>query len=259
MICLLTAALFTACQTSSLGRRQLKLMSEDQISQMGVAAFSEISQKTPHSQDRVANASVACVVNAITAVLDERPASTHWEARVFADDSPNAFALPGGKIGVNTGLFQVARNQHQLAAVIGHEIAHVEEGHSNERVSAELATQVAMNTLEATVNSANPMHGQMLGLLGVGVQVGVLLPYGRQHESEADLVGLTYMARAGFDPRESVALWRNMAEAGRGQPPEFLSTHPSHGTRIQDLNRNIPAAMGLYEEAVAKGRRPNCL
>jgi predicted Zn-dependent protease len=255
---LLAVALFVACQTSSLGRRQFKVMPEDQISQMGVAAFVEISQQTPRSQDPATNAIVSCVVGSVTSALDRRYARTRWEVRVFADDAPNAFALPGGKIGVNTGLFRAARNQHQLATVIGHEIAHVNEGHANERVSANWAAKTFMDALAATTNPANPMHGQMLGLLGAGVQVGVLLPYGRQHESEADLLGLAYMARAGFDPRESVALWRNMAAAGRGQAPEFLSTHPSHGTRIQDLGRNIPAAMRLYEEAASRGRRPNC-
>jgi predicted Zn-dependent protease len=107
-------------------------------------------------------------------------------------------------------------------------------------------------------DASNPLHGQMIGLLGAGVQVGVLLPYGRAQEREADLIGLDLMAKAGFDPRESIALWRNMAKAGGGQPPEFLSTHPSHGSRIYELERRIPSAMPLYEDAKARGRAPRC-
>ncbi len=200
-----------------------------------------------------------CVVKSITGALVGSDARTRWEVRVFADEAPNAFALPGGKVGVNTGLLRVASNQHQLAAVIGHEIAHVLEGHSNERVSQGMLAQSAMSAVEAAVDAGNPMHGQMLGLLGAGVQVGVLLPFGREHENEADLLGLEHMARAGFDPRESVGLWRNMAAAGKGQPPEFLSTHPSHGTRIQNLTRHMSRAMLLHEKAMARGLRPRPL
>ncbi len=173
-------------------------------------------------------------------------------------DTPNAFALPGGKIGVNTGLLKVARTQGQLAAVIGHEIAHVLEGHANERVSAEFASQTALQAVSVVADASNPMYGQMVGLLGAGVQVGVMLPFGRKQEREADLLGLDLMATAGFDPRESIALWHNMSKAGGGQPPEFLSTHPSHGTRIRDLEQRMSSVMPLYEEAKAQGRRPRC-
>jgi predicted Zn-dependent protease len=177
---------------------------------------------------------------------------------VFEDDTANAFALPGGKIGVHTGLLEVAKTQDQLAAVLGHEVSHVLAGHSNERVSAEFAAQAGMAALQAVADASNPMHGRALALLGTGAQVGILLPYSRAHESEADLMGLDLMARAGFDPRQSIALWRNMASAGGGQPPEFLSTHPSHQTRIRDLEARIPQALPLQEQARARGRRPAC-
>jgi predicted Zn-dependent protease len=183
---------------------------------------------------------------------------TRWEIRVFADDTPNAFALPGGKIGVNTGLLKVAHTQGQLAAVIGHEVAHVTEGHANERVSSEFAAKTGLQLLSAVADTSNPMHGQMIGLLGAGVQVGVLLPFGRDHEREADLLGLDLMAKAGFDPHESVELWRNMSKAGGAQPPEFLSTHPSRVSRIYQLKRRIPKVMPLYEAARAEGRTPRC-
>jgi predicted Zn-dependent protease len=258
VVTILATAMLTGCQTSTLGRRQFKMMSETQMSQMGVAAFTEISKQTPPSRDARENAMVTCVANAITQALSGANTSTRWEVRVFADDSPNAFALPGGKIGVNTGLLKVARTQGQLAAVIGHEVAHVTEGHANERVSSEFAAQSTLQLLSVVADASNPVHGQMIGLLGAGVQVGVLLPYGRKHESEADLLGLDLMAKAGFNPEESVALWLNMAKAGGGQPPEFLSTHPSHSSRIYELRRRIPSAMPLYEDARARGRRPRC-
>jgi predicted Zn-dependent protease len=246
------------CQTSALGRRQFKMMSETEMSQLGSTAFVEISKQTPPSRDARENAMVTCVANAITGSLVGSNSKTRWEVRVFADKTPNAFALPGGKIGVNTGLLQVARTQSQLAAVIGHEVVHVMEGHANERVSAEVARNSAMQLASVLADASNPMYGQMVGLLGAGVQVGVMLPFGRKQEREADLLGLDLMATAGFDPRESVALWRNMSKAGDGQPPEFLSTHPSHGTRIRDLEQRIPSAMRLYEDAHARGRRPRC-
>jgi predicted Zn-dependent protease len=258
VVAILAAALVAGCQTSTLGRRQFKMMSDANMSQMGVTAFAEISKQTPPSQDARANAMVTCVAYAITQTLTGVSANKRWEVRVFADDTHNAFALPGGKIGVNTGLLQVARTQGQLAAVIGHEVAHVMEGHANERVSSEFATQTALQMVSAIADASNPVHGQMIGLLGAGVQVGVLLPYGRKHESEADLIGLDLMARAGFDPHESVALWRNMSSASRAQPPEFLSTHPSHSSRIYELERRIPSVMPVYEDARARGRSPRC-
>jgi predicted Zn-dependent protease len=257
-VVILTAVCVAGCQTSALGRRQFKMMSDTEMAQMGVAAFADISKQTPPSRDALANAKVTCVANAITQTLTGVNTQNNWEVRVFADDTPNAFALPGGKIGVNTGLLKVARTQGQLAAVIGHEVSHVTEGHANERVSAQYASQTFLQLASVLADASSPGYGQMIGLLGAGVQVGVLLPYDRKHESEADLLGLDLMAKAGFDPRESIALWRNMSEAGGGQPPEFLSTHPSHGTRIRDLEQRMSIAMSLYEDAKAKGHAPRC-
>ncbi len=254
----LAIALVAGCQTSALGRRQFKMMSETEMSQLGAAAFAEISKQTPPSRAALENAMVTCVANTITEALPGVNTRTRWEVRVFADDTPNAFALPGGKIGVNTGLLQVARTQGQLAAVIGHEIAHVTEGHANERVSSEFAAKTALQLLSAVADASNPAHGQMIGLLGAGVQVGVLLPFGRDHEREADLLGLDLMAKAGFNPQESVELWRNMSSAGGAQSPEFLSTHPSHSSRIYELERRIPSVMPVYEDARARGKSPRC-
>jgi len=243
----------SACTTSPTGRSQLVLMPDSQMDQMGLQAFTTIKGDTPASKDRKANQFVQCVATAIT-----REVGGNWEIVVFEDDSANAFALPGGKIGVNTGLLKVAANQHQLATVIGHEIAHVQARHSNERVSQKFAVEQGIGLINAVANPTSGTGQTLMGLLGVGAQFGVLLPYSRLQESEADMLGLDLMAKAGFDPRESTQLWLNMSRANKGQPPEFLSTHPSHSTRISDLTRRIPAALKLQQQARQRGKNPNC-
>lgn len=258
VILALAAAFVAACATSPLGRRQLRLFPEAEMVAMGAAAYDKMKSEAPRSDDARANRYVRCVTEAITAEIEGPHSSLAWEVTVFEDPTPNAFALPGGKIGVHTGLLEVARNQHQLATVLGHEVAHVLADHGNERVSTAFAAQTGVDLVGALSGASSPTQQQLLGLLGVGVQVGVLLPFSRAQESEADALGLDLMARSGFDPRESVALWRNMSAAGGGQPPEFLSTHPSHGTRIENLERRIPAAVELRNAARSRGRRPDC-
>lgn len=250
------AAVVTACATSPLGRSQLQLFPASQMDQMGIAAYQDMKDKQPVSSDRRTNAYVQCVTRTITDVMDS--SDGNWEVTVFADDSANAFALPGGKIGVHTGLLDVAKNQDQLATVIGHEIAHVIAQHANERVSTNYVASTGLQLAQVAAGQPTPAKQQLFGLLGLGAQVGVLLPFSRAQESEADLLGLDLMARAGFDPRASIPLWQNMSEAGGGNPPEFLSTHPSHNTRISDLSGRLSKAMPLYEQAKRAGRRPNC-
>jgi predicted Zn-dependent protease len=246
-------ALLAACATSPTGRSQLMLMPESQMNQMGLQAFTNIKGKTPVESNPVTNRYVQCVADAIT-----RMVGGQWEVVVFQDDSANAFALPGGKIGVNTGLLKVAANQHQLATVIGHEVAHVQAHHSNERVSQQFAVEQGLGLVNAVANPQTGTGKTLMGLLGVGAQVGVLMPYTRLQESEADILGLDIMARAGFDPRESTRLWINMGKANKGQPPEFLSTHPSHSTRISDLENHMGTALQLQARAQQQGKRPAC-
>jgi predicted Zn-dependent protease len=241
------------CATSPTGRSQLVLMPESEMTQMGAQAFANIKQETPVESDTAANRYVDCVVRAVTSQV-----GGSWEVVVFKDESANAFALPGGKIGVNTGLLEVARNQSQLATVIGHEVAHVLAQHSNERVSQKFAVDQSMGLIGALAQPHSATGQTLMGLLGVGAQYGILLPYSRVQESEADRIGLQLMAKAGFDPAQSVSLWQNMAAAGGGQPPEFLSTHPSHSSRISDLKARIPAAQALQRAAQQQGRRPAC-
>lgn len=256
LLAFLLALTLAACTTSPTGRRQLQLFPESQMSEMGATAFLQMQEQVPVDKSPVVNRYVECVADAITAQLPEQ---RDWEVRVFNDDTANAFALPGGKIGVHTGLFKVARTPDQLATVIGHEVGHVLAAHSNERVSTAFATNAGLQIVQALAGGGGSQEQQLaMGLLGLGAQFGILLPFSRTQESEADTIGLQLMAKAGFDPRASVALWENMEQASDGQPPEFLSTHPSHGSRIKNLQKGMPAAIQLYEQAKAAGRAPKC-
>lgn len=253
---MLIVLLIASCATSPTGQRQLLLFPDSEIAKMGATAFEETKKRTPLSTDTRLVAYVQCVAAALTRQVG---AGSRWEVQVFESPEINAFALPGGKIGVYTGILKVASNQHQLAAILGHEIEHVLADHGNARVSAAFATQGALTLTQALAGAPSPMKDQLFGLLGVGAQYGVLMPYGRGQETEADLLGLDLMARAGFDPREAVQLWRNMSQAAGGKsPPSFLSTHPAHGERIRTLNQRMPGAMQLYEAARQRGRRPDC-
>ena len=247
--------LTSACATSPTGRKQLKLFPENQMTQMGISSYSQMKKETPLSKDKFTINYVNCVARAITA---EIPSSYQWEVNVFDDKAVNAFALPGGKMGVYTGLLQVASNQHQLAAVLGHEVAHVLANHGNERVSVAFAADSGIKLAQVLAGEPTQQKSQLLALLGLGAQVGVLMPYGRTQESEADILGLEYMAKAGFDPRQSITLWENMGKAGGKKPPELLSTHPSNKSRIDGLNSQMDKAMGFYQQARANNKKPNC-
>lgn len=249
----------TACATSPTGRSQLTLLPESQMSAMGGEAFKEMQQKTPRETDPQLVAYVTCVANAVTEALPDDQGKGKWDVVLFKDDAVNAFALPGGHIGVYTGLLKAAKNQDQLAAVLGHEVGHVLARHGNERLSQQVATQELVLLAGGALGVRDPAQRNFaLALLGVGAQVGILLPFSRVQELEADRIGLTFMARAGFDPRQSVKLWENMGQIGGAAPPQFLSTHPAHATRIRDLQAHMNEVMPLYESAKQSGRQPKC-
>ncbi len=235
----------------------LKLVPQSMMNSMGKDAFKDIKKKTPIEKDPKINEYVQCIGNAIVKHSKDDTGVKKWEIVVFASDAVNAFALPGGKIGVYTGLMKVAENQHQLATVMGHEVGHVTAEHGNQRMSSSLASQGGLLLLGGAL-SDNKYQSEIMGAVGLGVQYGVLLPYGRSHESEADIIGLKLMAKAGFDPRESVNLWKNMSKAGGGGGPEFLSTHPSHKTRISDLKKNMKSPLRDYQKLVDAGKATNC-
>lgn len=255
------AITLVACAVSPTGRRQLHLFPVSEMAQMGDKAYRELETQKPVSQDKAQTSYVDCVAHAITAVSGPPKGGDQWHVTLFkADDTVNAFALPGGNIGVYTGLLKVTQNAAQLAAVIGHEVGHVEAGHANERLSTTYATETGLQLIQALSGAAGRAGGQqIMALLGVGAQVGVLLPFSRAQESEADVIGLHYMAKAGFDPQQSVDLWQNMSKAaGGGAPPEWLSTHPSNKSRIENLKAHMPEAMTLYRQAQARGQNPQC-
>ncbi len=244
---LLSVLITSGCATtqSPTGRGQTLLFSSQEMSQLGDASFSQIKQQEKVSQDKAVNAYVNCVANRITAALPDQ--SLPWEVVVFESEQVNAFALPGGHIGVYTGLLNVAINQDQLATVIGHEVAHVLANHSNEQVSRAKLTGAGMQLADIALGAGGIADKDLyMAALGLGVQVGYILPYGRNQESEADIIGVELMAKAGFDPAQSVELWKNMSKAGGEQGPELLSTHPSHGQRIAQLQQMQAKAQPLY-------------
>ena len=252
---LLMMIFLTACATTPTGRSQLAFMPDNELDGMGLQAFENLKKEKAISQNAQENEFVRCIATAIT-----REVGGNWEVVVFEDKSLNAFALPGSKIGVHTGLVDLVDNQHQLASVIGHEVGHVLARHSNERMSQKLGAQMGISLIAAVAAPRTPLGQTALGLLGVGTQYGLIMPFSRLHESEADVIGVELMAKAGFNPSESVTLWQKMAQASHGgQPPEFLSTHPSHETRIEDLRAHLPKAMQMMRQAHAAGKNPNCV
>ncbi|MDI6745637.1 MAG: M48 family metallopeptidase [Rhodocyclaceae bacterium] len=247
LLLLLLAAALAGCQNVPLtGRSQLQVISEQQETRMGLASFQEILEKEKLSNDAAANARLQRIGMRIAAATGR--SDYQWEFKLIDNDKTiNAFCLPGGKVAVYTGLLPIAQDDAGLAAVIGHEVAHAIARHGGERLSQEiLIAGLSVATVVATHDSPN--RDLYVGLLGAGAAVGYLLPYSRLHESEADRMGLIYMAKAGYDPRAAIGLWQRMAEAGKGKskPPEFLSTHPADATRINELERWLPEALNYY-------------
>jgi len=172
-----------------------------------------------------------------------------WEFKVIEEKQANAFCLPGGKVAVYTGILPITRDEAGLAAVVGHEVSHAIARHGAERVSQNLLVEMGLTGTMAALSKGDPNTVKNIGaLLGAGASVGLLLPWGRAQESEADHLGLIYMAKAGYDPHAARDLWVRMAEAskGSGRPPEFLSTHPSEATRIKQIEAWLPEAMQYY-------------
>jgi predicted Zn-dependent protease len=255
----LATLLLAACATSPTGRSQLMLVSPSQISDMGIATFHEMRDAGKFANAPDKRAYATCVADALISVLPPPWSRENWQVAIIDDPSPNAFALPGGRIGVNLGMFKVARTPAELAAVLGHELAHVVAHHPAERVSDHLAAQlgVAAASSYAATRGINPSTAQ--ALLGAGTQVALLLPFSRTQESEADVLGQRYMAQAGFDPQAAVTLWQNMQQAHpSGGGATFLSTHPSPGNRIARLSANVPGLEPVYRAARANGHAPKC-
>jgi metalloendopeptidase OMA1, mitochondrial len=238
-----------ACTTVPVtGRSQLLLLSDSAEQKMGLDAYQEVLKKSKVSTDPELNAQVTRVGRRIAEVTGKT--DYQWEFKVFDDKQANAFCLPGGKVVVYTGILPITRDDAGLAAVIGHEIAHAIARHGGERVSQQVLVQTGLAATQVALASREPATTQLVtAALGAGASVGVLLPWSRSQESEADYMGLVYMAKAGYHPSAARDLWVRMAEAskGRERPPEFLSTHPSEATRIKQIEGWIPEALKHYQ------------
>jgi predicted Zn-dependent protease len=249
LLCLLglVMAVLDGCETVPItGRSQLNLVSGAQEVQMGAQAYNEILGKAKISNDPAVNALVTRVGSRIAAATGR--SDLPWEFKVIDDpQTVNAFALPGGKVAVYTGILPISRDDAGLAVVLGHEVSHVMARHSAERISEQLGAEMVAKGIGAAIG-LDPQVTQ----LGASLLVNsLLLPWGRKQESEADHLGLIYMAKAGYDPHAARDLWMRMAEAskGRSRPPEFLSTHPSEETRIRQIEGWLPEAMRYYQPA----------
>jgi len=248
-----------ACSSSPTGRSQMIWKSDDELAAESARQFAVMKASMPLLTNQATIDYIACVANAIVAVLEPEYRDLRWEMAIFDSDSVNAFAMPGGKIGVMKGILKAAQNQHQLSAVIGHEIAHVTARHANERASRSGVSNVGVQVAAVLLGGG---HGgatyTAYEALNAGAALGIMLPFSRGQEGEADIVGLDYMAKAGFDPRESAPLWVNMNNEAGAAPAEFLSTHPSSENRIDALVSQFGRALALYNQAQQEGRTPNC-
>ena len=252
LVALLLPLVLAACPTVPYSERtRVILLSESEENKMGLEAYEEITGKARLSTDPAKNEMIRRVGQRIAAVAD--CPSFEWEFRLIDDDKTvNAFCLPGGKVAFYTGILPICKDELGVAVVMGHEVAHALARHGGERVSQSMVLQLGGAILAAAVSKNEETQSAVLALYGIGTTVAFALPFSRKHESEADYIGLILMAKAGYDPREAPRFWERMNSAGGGQPPEWLSTHPSHETRVQDLESRVPEAMQYYKDATGK-------
>ncbi len=258
---LLGCLLFVGCETNPYtGRSQLLMTSADQMNEMGATQYTQmlsdpkvVLSKDPREIDPVKRVAERIIEAAKRSKYAKAAESFQWEVNVIKDDTTkNAWALPGGKIAVYTGIFPMAKDEAGLAAIMGHEVIHALAQHGAERMSHGAITQAGLtvSNIGLAILGVDPTINQLaMQALGAGAQGLVILPFSRSHESEADYVGVLLAADAGYDPQEAIHIWERMAAASDGAPPEFMSTHPSHETRIADLKGWMPEAMTIYQRA----------
>jgi predicted Zn-dependent protease len=225
-------------------------MSAGEEAQLGLGSFEQVKRQEKVSRDPAGNALVQRVGQKIAAAAAEDVPVAKWEFVLFENPEPNAFALPGGKVGVHTGILPITRDEAGLAAVMGHEVAHVAARHGGERISRQLAIAGIATGLAITLHDEDPRVRNLVVVgFGLGTTLGAVLPHSRMQESEADHIGLIYMARAGYPPDEAVGFWERFAEYNRkrgNRPSPFLSTHPADEKRIADLRALVPEARRYY-------------
>ena len=232
------------------GRKSHVGMSASQEAALGMQSYQQVLSQAQTVDSGSELEMVKRVASRLAGATGKPGQDFAWQVSLIRDGKVNAFCLPGGKIVVYTGIIPVAQNEAALATVLGHEMAHATSRHGSQRVLQQNLAQTAMTGVAASLSDMDyDKQRLVMGALGAGTKFGVLMPFSRKHESEADEIGLIYMARAGYDPQESIRLWQRMESTGGGQPPEFLSTHPSHGTRIQQLESWMPKALEEYNRA----------
>jgi predicted Zn-dependent protease len=254
------STLLMACSTVPLtGRRQANLVSDTEMQQMAATSYRELlsdpkTKVVNNAQSRQVKAVGAKIQAAVTRFMNENGysdqiAGFNWEFNLIESPEANAWCMPGGKVAVYTGILPITQNEAGLATVMGHEIAHAIAKHSNERYSQEMIAQGLGAIVGSAVTKTEAGMNVFNQVFGIGAQTGVLLPNSRKQESEADRLGLTFMAMAGYDPQSAVYFWQRMAAKSNGAaPPEFLSTHPSDATRINDIKRYLPEANKYYKK-----------
>ncbi len=252
----LIAALIVSCmQTPVTGRSAFVLFDDGEMSQLGTQAFAEIKKENRPSNDARSKAVIDRVVQRIVSNAGPETQGTRWEVLLFDSDEVNAFALPGGKVGVYAGILPVMENEAGVAVVLGHEIGHVVAKHSAQRMSTAALTNLGLGVAGAALSN-NENADMIMAGLGLGATVGVALPFSRANEAEADEIGQIYMARAGYDPREAPRLWERMERSSAqhgGGPPALLSTHPPDRARIEALSRDLARALGEYQRSPQLG------
>lgn len=232
------------------GRKAHVGMSTQQEMALGLQSYQQVLSQSQTVDSGPEVELVHRVVNRLTPATRDAGKDFDWQVSVVQSDQVNAFCLPGGKIVVYTGILPVANTEAFLATVLGHEMAHATSRHGAQRVFQSNLTQAAMVGVAGSISDMDPGKQQeVMAALGAGAQYGMILPFSRKDESEADHIGLIYMARAGYDPRESIKFWQRMEASSKGQPPQLLSDHPSHGTRIQQLEAWMPGALEEYNRA----------
>ena len=227
------------------------MMSDERLARQSKAQFTQLKKKDPVSKNRSYQKMIERIGKRITDVAKVDVPGTDWEFVVFDKSEPNAFAMPGGKVGVNSGLIELANeDEDEIAAVIGHEVAHVAKRHSNKRMSQGVGVALGGILLDTAMrNKSSNDRSLARGAYGVGATVGAVLPFSRSQEREADDLGLIYSAKAGYDPSASIRFWQKMMSKSRRKMPQFLSTHPDSGKRIEFLKSRMPYAMALYKNA----------
>ncbi len=251
--------LFYSCSTVPItGRKQVNLFPESQMVSMSLTQYDDFISKAKLSANKEQTEMVKRVGKNMSAAVEkflndhgyaDEVKNFKWEFNLVDDETPNAWCMPGGKVVFYTGILPYTKTEAGIAVVMGHEIAHAVARHGNERMSHQMGVQAVATGLDIYMAEKPEATKQIyMGAFGLGAQYGVMLPFSRSHETEADKMGLVFMAMAGYDPAEAIDFWTRMAQSGGQKPPEFMSTHPADETRINNIKAYLPEAQKYYQK-----------